>query len=321
MATINELYDHYLKSGKSNPEFLDYISNNYNSKYINDVDDYQQTVLHHAAYQDDIDTVRLLLEKNANIHVKDKGKCTPLARCLIGPDINISLVRLLLQHGANIDETDKRGFTALHWSVLAGNLIKSLKLLALGADINRVNHNLETPLRLALSRDIPHKTEMINLLLHKSTIISQDFTGITLTPGLTDNIIVIGSTIHSDSLVKINNITRKTPGFEHAITNFDDFKKAIDADIVFNYYALENATRGKTNPDLKAIHQQAILLGPKVKGNITATKHSLARGLAEILLVSRNQREKQALDTKIKTMPKDIQDLIQEEINLLTGEK
>lgn len=321
MINIIDLYDSYIQSNKSNHDFIQYLNSQDSISDINYQDNYQQTVLHIAVLAKDVESVRLLLAKKADISIKDKGQCTALNRCLNCPEVNVSLVRLLLQYGANINESDSRGFTALHWSVLAGNLIKTHKLLVLGADINRINHNLETPLRLALTRDIPYKSEMIILLFQKAVLVNQDFTGVTIPAGVTDNIIVAGSTIHDESMVKINDITRKTPGFKKAITNSDEFIAAINKNVTFDFQTIENITRSKNHPNIKSIHEAAVLFAKKQEGCHSATKHSLARGLADLLITPHSKLEKQMLDAKIHSMPKELQDLIQEEYNLMRGEQ
>lgn len=316
MSKINELYNSY-HTDKNNIEFINFLKDPNNEKYINDEDNDHQTVLHNAAYDEEYQVVQMLLDRRADANKRDKFNRTPLSYCVDGvPDINIPILRLLITRGANINETDIRGFTSLHYAVLAGNLVKVKKLLSLGADINQMNNNLETPLRLALARDIPHKNEMLQLLFKQSVIIHQDFSGQVMPSGLTDGVIIIGSTLWSDSMRQARPIDRTVKGFEHAITNAQEFEIAAKAGTQFNFEAIIKATKGIKTPEMLGLRQIAESLLAAKSSQGTEIKKGVAQSLAN-LLSRAGHDDRVKLEEKIKAMPQDLQDLIDAELNAI----
>lgn len=100
------------------------------------------TALFFAVYADDPSTVRVLLERGAdvNIHANESGS-VPLANrghLMVrgGPPIRYArsaeVTRQLLAHGARIDATDADGYRAIHWSSPQVTAV----LLDAGADPN-----------------------------------------------------------------------------------------------------------------------------------------------------------------------------------------
>lgn len=237
MSKLHQLYDLYLQSNKRDTRFNNFFNTTTNSAYIarhinESRSEDRQTILHMAVINDDVTTIELLLKFKANINPLDKWGKTPIYRGLEGDKINITLVKKLIEHGGDVNEKDALRTTALHWSVLAGNLQKTEVLLSLGANVNAVNRNLETPLRWALTREIHVREDhvqqkMIQLLFRKSPVISQDFTGIKIPQGLTDNVVVIGSTKLKDISPVMESVSRQTPGFENAITSIEELDIAV----------------------------------------------------------------------------------------------
>ena len=320
MSRIIELYNTY-HSDKKNSEFVNYLMNPENLQSINEPDVNIQTVLHNATYDEDILIVKMLLERRADVSIKDKYKRTPLSYCIdSSADINLSILRLLITAGANINDADERGFTSLHYAVLAGNLVKVKKLLSLGANLNQHNQNMETPLTLALTRNIPKKQEMLELLFNSSVIISQDFSDVNIPRGLTDGAIMIGSTVWSDTLLQDVPIDRTMKGFEHAITNTQEFEAATKSGVKFDYKAIEVATRHSKSNELWALRQLALAKDKTKDEKGLELKRSLAQGLA-ILLSKAGNAERIKLEAKILAMPDDIRNLVEEEMNKLALEK
>lgn len=320
MATINELFSAY-HVNHNNLEFINFIQNPTNLKALNDKDDEHQTVLHHAAYYEEFNIVKMLLDRHADVSIKDKHNRSPLSYCLDNSsDINLSILRLMITAGADIDEADERGFTSLHYAVLAGNIIKIKKLLSLNSSINKKNKNAETPLQLAISRDIPNKNEILQLLFKHGVIISQDFSNTEIPLGLTDGIIMLGSTVWSDTIFQSIPVDRSIKGFEKAITNLQEFEEAVRAGVKFDYKALENASRENQNPEIKALHQKALANNKPMNTGNMEVKRSLAQGMATLMLHAKhNDRVK--LEAKIQAMPEDIRILIDEEMNRITLNK
>lgn len=56
------------------------------------------TALHSAAIQANVDIVKLLLSRGANVNIKDNDKCTPLSQAKRGG--NQEIIRMLMDKGA-----------------------------------------------------------------------------------------------------------------------------------------------------------------------------------------------------------------------------
>ena len=79
--------------------------------YLNDQNEFGETVFHLAAQLSDVKIISYLINKADNINVEDKNGETPLHRATkVG---NRRLIRLLLEFGANVNSTTKRGETPL----------------------------------------------------------------------------------------------------------------------------------------------------------------------------------------------------------------
>lgn len=84
------------------------------SRLVNccDTDGRQSTPLHFAAGYNHPEVVKLLLEKGANIHAKDKGGLVPLHNaCSYG---HYEVAELLIKYGADVNFTDDFKFSPLH---------------------------------------------------------------------------------------------------------------------------------------------------------------------------------------------------------------
>lgn len=119
---------------------------------VNAKDRYGLTPLHVAASRQDKKIVALLLAHDAKVNVKDKAGRTTLhyavgARQLWWEpkDGDIEAARLLLDSGADINIADKEGKTPLYYSVRLGKKMTEL-LLERGADPNYVDPRGEKPL-------------------------------------------------------------------------------------------------------------------------------------------------------------------------------
>ncbi|XP_055640730.1 ankyrin-2-like isoform X2 [Toxorhynchites rutilus septentrionalis] len=152
----------------------------------------------------DVDSLELLLTFGANTEARDRSGITPLMRA-VRTNGNMDSVLLLLQYGADVNAmTDARNDyrTVLHYAVLSGNaslvtlLIKQgarvdtpaplpepdrpspLDLAVLrgdptlvrillenGANANRSNPIIGSPLHVACADNIPHRVEIMKMLL------------------------------------------------------------------------------------------------------------------------------------------------------------
>ena len=92
------------------------------------------TALHWAAYQDDLETVELLVRAGANVKAANRYGVTPLSlACTNG---NEAMVGLLLKAGADPNTILPGGETALMTAARTGKLEAAKALLAGGANVN-----------------------------------------------------------------------------------------------------------------------------------------------------------------------------------------
>lgn len=103
----------------------------------------RKTPLHVAVESGDFDLVKLLLERGANIESNADG--TPLHNCY-----NLKIANLLLEKGANIEAKDYWSKTRLHNAADGKNLEMIAFLVAKGAEINAKNRDGDTPLHMAI---------------------------------------------------------------------------------------------------------------------------------------------------------------------------
>ncbi|NWX91343.1 INVS protein, partial [Nothoprocta pentlandii] len=114
---------------------------------INMTDKYAGTALHAAALSGHVNTVKLLLEHNAQVDALDVMKHTPLFRaCEMG---HKDVIQTLIKGGARVDLVDQDGHSPLHWAALGGNADVCQILIE-----NKINPNVQdyagrTPLQCA----------------------------------------------------------------------------------------------------------------------------------------------------------------------------
>ncbi|MFC1842303.1 ankyrin repeat domain-containing protein, partial [Candidatus Dependentiae bacterium] len=94
-----------------------------------------------ACYRGNIEVVKLLLQKGADVNKADKDGQTPLheaCSCFCG---KLDIVKVLLQNGADVNKANKNGLTPLYWACCRGKLDIVKCLLQNGAQINKGNDN------------------------------------------------------------------------------------------------------------------------------------------------------------------------------------
>jgi ankyrin repeat protein len=123
----------------------------------------RSTPLHHAAGFGPISTIKLLLDKGADVNAKNRRGSTPLFWAMYSE----AKVRLLAERGAAIDAQQADGRTPIYIAASAGNGNSLLRyLLAKGANPNAATANGQTPLMAAALRG---DVEAMLLLIEKSS--------------------------------------------------------------------------------------------------------------------------------------------------------
>jgi len=114
--------------------------------------------LHAAASMGEANTVKLLLENNANIELKDLKGRTPLVLAFTKKHFDI--VEILVDKNADLTQTDRHGLTVLHYAITNRNIELVEFLLSKGANPNQKSKKQTeeqwsevTPLRFAVLSD------------------------------------------------------------------------------------------------------------------------------------------------------------------------
>jgi ankyrin repeat protein len=105
-----------------------------NPALVNEYSPYGFTPLHHAAYLADAATVRLLLERGAEVNAvsRERMQLTALHQAAI--KARRDSLQLLLDHGADPSPPHPEGYTPLHAAAAGGDLVSIRRLLTMGAD-------------------------------------------------------------------------------------------------------------------------------------------------------------------------------------------
>lgn len=106
------------------------------------------TCLHHAAKQGSLDLVTLLLETGqVDINAQDSGGWTPLIWA--AEHKHLEVIRALLNRGADVTIKDKEMNVCLHWASFAGSAEIAELVLNAGCPLSSVNLHGDTPLHIA----------------------------------------------------------------------------------------------------------------------------------------------------------------------------
>jgi ankyrin repeat protein len=118
---------------------------------VNGLDRVGRSALHHAALRGDPDTARELLDRGADVDLRDVEGFTSLH--LAAQGFHLHVARLLIAHGADVDARNKFGNTPLLVALV--NSRGQAEMIALlkeaGADVNLKNHAGSSPADLARS--------------------------------------------------------------------------------------------------------------------------------------------------------------------------
>lgn len=120
------------------------------------------TLLHVAAYRRNIQAMKFLIERGANVNARDKRGDTPLYRVQwlpispkwVTPDQQKTATELLLFNGADANIQNDVGLAPLHILALWWDEKELVELyVSNGADVNIVVNDTYTPLDLAVDRE------------------------------------------------------------------------------------------------------------------------------------------------------------------------
>jgi len=116
--------------------------------------------LHDAARDGDVDQVKLLLSKGADVNEKNRMNWTPLHTAV--QNRKQEVIELLIAKGADINAKNNRGLTPLMAAIYIGQKDAVELLIAKGADVNIMGSRGDNALSLANKR---RNTEIVDLLL------------------------------------------------------------------------------------------------------------------------------------------------------------
>jgi ankyrin repeat protein/beta-lactamase regulating signal transducer with metallopeptidase domain len=120
--------------------------------------------LHEAAADGDIEQVKLLISKGADVNAKDKSGTALHHACEKG---RTEVVRLLISYGANVNASSIDAIKPLHYAAISGDKQTVELLLSKGADINAKDWDGRTPLFQAMASPAAGRREVVELLVAK----------------------------------------------------------------------------------------------------------------------------------------------------------
>ncbi|KAJ3113861.1 hypothetical protein HK100_001866 [Physocladia obscura] len=115
-----------------------------------------------ASNKSEIQVLKMLVERGAEINVKNQQKKTALQLALAQNDIQKA--EFLLHCGANIEIQDHKGYTALHYVIRVGNVEFLSKLLNHGSNFDAVSKSGENVFNLAFKYN---QLDILKLLMDR----------------------------------------------------------------------------------------------------------------------------------------------------------
>lgn len=118
--------------------------------------------------------VQTMIEKGEDINARSKNGWTPLfAAAYVG---QADTVRMLLDKGADMN-VEVAGWPLLHAAARSGDVETIRLLIDKGLDVNTKNKDGKTPLYIVQTAKHPHKVEAIKLLIEKGADVNAKLTG------------------------------------------------------------------------------------------------------------------------------------------------
>jgi ankyrin repeat protein len=133
---------------------------------------YHQTPLHRAAFRMNLEAVKVLLEYNPDINLRDQHGDTPLHLILTKaspspPEFVVEIVQQLLEYGADPNISRADGSTPLHQASYHGSLEVAHLLVSCRANIDEKDGKGKTPFQVASSDG---HDEIMKLLLEQGAV-------------------------------------------------------------------------------------------------------------------------------------------------------
>ena len=132
----------------------------------NGCDSFGMSALAMACQNNYTDIINYLLELGADVNAHSKGK--PIDRTALmaacSNDGHPAIVRLLVERGAEVNTKGERGFTALHWAAMHGDVESVKYLLSKGANPNAKNQYGLTAFEEAESSYSVNQSEVLKIL-------------------------------------------------------------------------------------------------------------------------------------------------------------
>jgi ankyrin repeat protein len=143
-------------------------------KNVNDINSFRtqdgMTLLMIATKEGFRDIFEILLNKGADVNLKDAGGLTPLMIAVTRG--NSEFINTLINKGANVNIQDEHGVTALMNAVENGDISTVQLLLAHGANVNVRDEKGRSPISLAYTLKSKQKRSIKNLLVAASKPLS-----------------------------------------------------------------------------------------------------------------------------------------------------
>jgi ankyrin repeat protein len=204
-----------------------------------------QTALHLAANNGNLELVKLLIEKGADVNAKTNDDATPLH--VAANNDNLELVKLLIENDADVNAKTNKGATPLHMAAVNGHFDIAKLLIENDAKVNEKTNDDATPLHVAANNG---NLELVKLLIENDADINAK-TNKGATPGATPLHMAAGNghfdiaklLIENDANVNAKTNKGATP-LHWAAENgyFDVAKLLIENDADVNEKTNESAT-------------------------------------------------------------------------------
>ncbi|GFS56364.1 hypothetical protein NPIL_568051 [Nephila pilipes] len=115
---------------------------------VNSADKNGWTSLHYAAYVGNLEVVKYLMDSWANLHVKDTV-CGRKPVHIAAREGHIDVIELFLNRGVKVSDADENSWAPLHYAAWNGHQRVIEFLLSNGVDVDDTNKNGWTPLHCA----------------------------------------------------------------------------------------------------------------------------------------------------------------------------